>query len=136
MKKMPDWLIRAIKTFVQAFFGVLVPEVVAVLQHGWPESWAAVWAYLAPVVAAALAALAVPAAADADKQTKKHDSNESCFFIVSGGYTDRDSASSRPGLCLVRKPTDHSPSNAMSRWPLKSSSRAAPVQRTMSWGSS
>lgn len=53
---MKDWMIRAIKTFVQAFFGVLIPEVVAVLQHGWPESWAAVWAYLAPVVAAALAA--------------------------------------------------------------------------------
>lgn len=53
---MADWLIRAIKTFVQAFFGVLIPEVVAVLSHGWPESWAAVWAYLAPVVAAALAA--------------------------------------------------------------------------------
>jgi hypothetical protein len=53
---MKDWMIRAIKTFVQAFFGVLVPEVVAILQHGWPESWAAVRAYLAPVVAAALAA--------------------------------------------------------------------------------
>lgn len=53
---MKDWMIRAIKTFVQAFFGVLVPELVAVLQHGWPESWASVWAYLAPVVAAALAA--------------------------------------------------------------------------------
>ena len=53
---MKDWMIRAIKTFVQAFFGVLVPELVAILQHGWPESWASVWAYLAPVVAAALAA--------------------------------------------------------------------------------
>lgn len=53
---MADWFIRAIKTFIQAFFGVLIPEVVAVLSHGWPESWAAVWAYLAPVVAAALAA--------------------------------------------------------------------------------
>lgn len=53
---MRDWMIRAIKTFVQAFFGVLVPELVAILQHGWPESWASVWAYLAPVVAAALAA--------------------------------------------------------------------------------
>ena len=53
---MKDWQIRAIKTFVQAFFGVLVPEVVAILQHGWPESLAAAWAYLAPVVAAALAA--------------------------------------------------------------------------------
>jgi hypothetical protein len=52
---MKDWMIRALKTFVQAFFGVLIPEVVAVLQHGWPESWNALWAYLAPVVAAALA---------------------------------------------------------------------------------
>lgn len=52
---MKDWMIRAIKTFVQAFFGVLIPEVCAVLSHGWPESWASVWAYLAPVVAAALA---------------------------------------------------------------------------------
>lgn len=53
---MKDWMIRALKTFVQAFFGVLIPEVVAILQHGWPESWASVWAYLAPVIAAALAA--------------------------------------------------------------------------------
>ena len=53
---MKDWMIRAIKTFVQAFFGVLVPEAIAILQHGWPESWASAWAYLAPVVAAALAA--------------------------------------------------------------------------------
>lgn len=52
---MKDWMIRAVKTFVQAFFGVLVPEIVAILSHGWPESWSALWAYLAPVVAAALA---------------------------------------------------------------------------------
>lgn len=55
MKRMPDWLIRAVKTFVQAFFGVLAPELAVILQHGWPESWASLWAYLAPVVAAALA---------------------------------------------------------------------------------
>ena len=59
MTKLPDWLIRAIKTFVQAFFGVLVPEVVVVLQRGWPESWAAAWGYLAPVIAAALAIYAI-----------------------------------------------------------------------------
>ena len=52
---MKDWLIRAIKTFVQTFFGVLIPELIAILQHGWPESWSSLWAYLAPVVAAALA---------------------------------------------------------------------------------
>ncbi len=56
MKNLPDWLIRALKTFVQAFFGVLAPEVIAILQHGWPESWNALWGYLAPVIAAALAA--------------------------------------------------------------------------------
>ena len=56
MTKMPDWLVRAVKTFVQAFFGVLVPEVVVILQHGWPESWSALWGYLTPIVTAALAA--------------------------------------------------------------------------------
>lgn len=53
---MKDWMIRAIKTFVQAFFGVLVPELCLVLQGGWPESWAVLWAALSPVIAAALAA--------------------------------------------------------------------------------
>lgn len=52
---MRDWMIRAIKTFVQAFFGVLIPELCIILQHGWPESWAVLWAALSPVVAAALA---------------------------------------------------------------------------------
>lgn len=56
MKKCPDWLIRAIKTFVQAFFGVLVPELTIVLQGGWPDSWGHLWKALAPVIAAALAA--------------------------------------------------------------------------------
>lgn len=53
---MKDWMIRAIKTFVQAFFGILIPELVIILNNGWPESWSSVWAYLAPVVASALAA--------------------------------------------------------------------------------
>lgn len=43
---MPDWLIRAVKTFVQAFFGVLVPEVVAILQHGWRQPTGAQNAYM------------------------------------------------------------------------------------------
>lgn len=53
---MKDWMIRALKTFVQAFFGVLIPEIVVLLNGGFPESWGAAWAYLAPVVSAALAA--------------------------------------------------------------------------------
>ena len=56
MKNIPDWVVRAIKTFVQAFFGVLVPELVAILNNGWPENWKAFWILLAPTVAAALAA--------------------------------------------------------------------------------
>lgn len=53
---MSDWLIRTIKTFVQAFFGVLIPEVCVMLNGGFPESLATAWAILAPVVAAALSA--------------------------------------------------------------------------------
>lgn len=53
---MKDWVIRALKTFVQAFFGVLIPAVCTMLQNGWPESWSKIWVVLAPTVAAALAA--------------------------------------------------------------------------------
>lgn len=54
--KLRDWQIRAIKTFIQAFGGVLVPEVVMILTAGVPESWSALWASLVPFVCAALAA--------------------------------------------------------------------------------
>lgn len=53
---MRDWAVRAIKTFVQAFFGVLIPAVCTMLNDGWPESWDKIWVVLAPTVAAALAA--------------------------------------------------------------------------------
>lgn len=53
---MKDWQIRSIKTFVQAFFGTLIPEVCAILSKGFPENWNAAWATLAPFVAAALSA--------------------------------------------------------------------------------
>lgn len=53
---MRDWMVRAMKTFVQAFFGVLMPELVLLLQGGFPESWSVAWGVLAPVVSAALAA--------------------------------------------------------------------------------
>ena len=53
---MKDWVIRTIKTFIQAFFGVLIPAVCTMLSGGWPESWNAAWVILAPTVAAALSA--------------------------------------------------------------------------------
>lgn len=55
-KTWKDWQIRAVKTFVQAFGGVLVPELVMILSTGVPESWSKVWTLLAPVICAALAA--------------------------------------------------------------------------------
>ena len=53
---MPDWLERTIKTFIQAFFGTLIPELCAVLNKGFPDNWPAFWAVMAPFVAAALSA--------------------------------------------------------------------------------
>lgn len=53
---MKDWAVRAIKTFVQAFFGVLIPAICAMLSNGWPESISKAWVILAPTVAAALSA--------------------------------------------------------------------------------
>ena len=40
---MADWLIRALKTFVQAFFGVLIPELCVILNGGFPESIETTW---------------------------------------------------------------------------------------------
>lgn len=51
-----DWLIRALKTFVQAFFGVLIPEICVMLNGGFPDSFNSAWLILSPVVASALAA--------------------------------------------------------------------------------
>ena len=53
---MKDWMIRAIKTFVQAFFGVMIPEVIAILNGGFPTSFSMLWVVIAPFVAAGLAA--------------------------------------------------------------------------------
>lgn len=53
---MKDWMIRAIKTFVQSFFGVLVPEICLILNGGFPESLSSAWLVLSPIVAAALSA--------------------------------------------------------------------------------
>lgn len=54
--KLKDWQIRALKTFVQAFGGVLVPEIVMLLTNGLPENWSKLWAIICPVLCAALAA--------------------------------------------------------------------------------
>lgn len=53
---MKDWLKRALKTFVQAFFGVLIPEVCVLLNGGFPASVSEAWLYLAPAVSASIAA--------------------------------------------------------------------------------
>ena len=53
---MADWLIRALKTFVQAFFGVLIPELCVILNGGFPESIETTWVIFGPIVAAALSA--------------------------------------------------------------------------------
>lgn len=53
---MKDWQIRTIKTFVQSFFGTLIPSITVLLADGFPESWPIAWAVLGPAVAASLSA--------------------------------------------------------------------------------
>ena len=53
---MKDWQIRALKTFAQAFGGVLVPELVMILNGGLPPDWSALKLTLIPVICSALAA--------------------------------------------------------------------------------
>lgn len=55
--KLNDWQERALKTFIQAFFGVLIPEIVWMLSNTEQiGSLSAAWAILAPVVCSALSA--------------------------------------------------------------------------------
>lgn len=56
MRNWPDWLIRALKTFVQAFLGVLIPAIVGVLNGGLPVDWGAAKVTLISALMAALAA--------------------------------------------------------------------------------
>lgn len=56
MKKLPDWLVRAIKTFVEAFLGVFLTALVPILNNGWPEDWHTVWLLVPPALAAAITA--------------------------------------------------------------------------------
>ena len=56
MKKIPDVLQRALKTFVQAFFGVLIPEVCVILSNVTEYDWKQWYVWLLPIVCGALAA--------------------------------------------------------------------------------
>ena len=53
---MKDWQIRALKTFAQAFGGVLIPELVLILTSGVPENWSVFWTSIVPFLCAGLAA--------------------------------------------------------------------------------
>lgn len=54
-KYIDDIWARAIKTFLQAFFGILIPEAVSLLQTGLPEQ-GKLWYILFPVLCSSLAA--------------------------------------------------------------------------------
>lgn len=56
LNNLPDWLIRALKTFVQAFFGVLIPSFASYIADGFPEDWNTLWMWLLPVICASLSA--------------------------------------------------------------------------------
>lgn len=51
-----DWMVRAWKTFVQAFLGVAVPEFVVILNGGLPQDVTALKAVAIPLICSSLAA--------------------------------------------------------------------------------
>ena len=53
---MRDWLIRALKTFAQAFLGVFIPEIIAILSGNTMFRWDEWKTYLIPLGCSALAA--------------------------------------------------------------------------------
>ena len=53
--KMKDWQERALKTFIQCFGGVLVPEIV-ILLNNMPMDVDTIWKVLFPIICSALAA--------------------------------------------------------------------------------
>ena len=53
---MRDWIERALKTFVQAFLSIAIPEVVAILSGNTMFTWAEWKTYLIPLGCSALAA--------------------------------------------------------------------------------
>ncbi len=54
-KKIPDTLQRALKTFVQAFCGILVPEIVMMLNNYMDFDWTK-WTTYLPLITGGLAA--------------------------------------------------------------------------------
>lgn len=52
-KPMPDWLVRTIKTFVQAFFGTLIPALIIALNTP-PETWCEVLPWIGSIFTPAL----------------------------------------------------------------------------------
>lgn len=52
---MKDWQVRALKTFVQCFGGVLVPEIVLILNN-LPADIDTIWKILFPIICSAVAA--------------------------------------------------------------------------------
>lgn len=71
---MKDWLIRSLKTFVQAFFGVFIPELILILNGAVPLSWTEWKTWLIPVVTSAIAA-GISAAWNAWLEHKKGGAN-------------------------------------------------------------
>jgi hypothetical protein len=53
---MKDWQVRAIKTFIQSFLGIAIPELCAVLSGTLPSTWTDWKAILLPILCSGLSA--------------------------------------------------------------------------------
>lgn len=56
MSRFKDWQIRAIKTFIQSFGGIAIPEICLILSGNLPTSFKGWVAVIIPILCASLAA--------------------------------------------------------------------------------
>lgn len=88
--KFKDWQIRAVKTFIQAFGGVLIPELVLFLSNNLPENLTAAKAILIPAVCSALAAGIAAVWNIILEELKKDDTAPTNYVIINNNKQQED----------------------------------------------
>ena len=87
--KLKDWQIRAIKTFIQCFGGVLVPEIVLLLNN-LPADVSNAWKVLFPVICSGLAAGIAAVWNIVLEELKKKNGGSDNYIVIKSRKEEKD----------------------------------------------